>query len=78
MNKVEKFRINENGKKYLKKVKALAIVKQMLSAKKKKTDMESSMLGQALQETHKALLQATQIDGAELTHDIALQEENHA
>lgn len=78
MNKVEKFKINKDGQDYLKKVKALAVVKQMFASKKKQLDMQSSMLGKAIEETHKKLLQATQIDGADLTHDIALQEENHA
>ena len=39
MNKVEKFKINKNGQDYLKKVKALAVVKQMLASKKKQVDM---------------------------------------
>jgi len=75
MKKVEQFKITEKGKKHLKRVKAMAAIFKVLAAKKKQVDMQSSMLGQALQETHKGLLEATQIPGEDLTHNIALQED---
>ena len=75
MKKVESFKITTDGAKYLKRVKALALIKGMLAKKKKQADMQSSMLGVALQETHKELLKATQVPGEDLTHNIALQED---
>ena len=78
MKKVEKFKITKQGKAYLDRVKALASVRKILAMKKKQIDVQSMMLGQALQETHKGLLQATQIPGEELMEDISVMEEDHA
>lgn len=76
--KVESFRVTPDGRKYLKQVKAMAMLKKGLLAKKKEIDLKSQILGQALSSTHENLMKAINVPAEEFTYDISLQEEDHA